>query len=98
MPSDGGPVETPSPDGPAEPPPDAGTRPDSDVTSCDPREVRCRRAEPVCPEGQVPEIIDSCYGECVPIDECVCQEAEACPHPEEFTCIQSTNRCSYYLF
>jgi hypothetical protein len=60
--------------------------------------LRCRRAEPVCPEGQVPQIIDGCYGDCVRIDQCVCEVVEACPRPEEFTCIGATNRCSYYLF
>jgi hypothetical protein len=68
-----------------------------DSLSCDPRMLRCRRAAPTCREGTVPEIIDGCYGECVPIDQCVCDSPEACPNPNEFTCINSTGRCSYYL-
>jgi hypothetical protein len=70
---------------------------DPNAISCDPRELQCRRAAPECAQGEVPRIIDGCYAECVTIDSCVCDSPDACPNPDEFTCINSTNRCSYYL-
>lgn len=69
----------------------------SDAVSCDRRNVACRRAEPICPEGQVAEIIDQCFGECVPIDQCVCTEAADCPYEERFTCHLFRQRCGPYV-
>ena len=73
---------------------DAGTR--SNV-SCDVRKLTCRRAEPSCDYGYVPRIIDGCYAECVRIDDCVCNGADACPQPERYTCNNSRQRCTPYL-
>jgi hypothetical protein len=70
---------------------------DPDLVSCDTRALRCRRLAPTCPEGQVPRIVDTCYGECVDIDSCECDGPDACPDPDRFTCINSRQRCSYYL-
>jgi hypothetical protein len=66
-------------------------------TNCDRRGLLCRRAEPVCPEGQVAAIVDSCFGECVRIDQCVCSEADACPSPDKYTCHRSAMHCDYYV-
>ncbi len=65
--------------------------------SCDRRRLTCRRAEPVCPEGQVAEIVGNCFGECVRIDECACNEAAACPQEEKYTCHRSAMHCGPYV-
>lgn len=67
------------------------------TVSCDTRKLRCRRAEPSCDEGYVPRIIDGCYAECVPIDDCECNEPDACPQNERYTCNNSSQRCTPYL-
>lgn len=66
-------------------------------TSCDRRKLTCRRAEPVCPEGEVAEIVGNCFGECVRIDQCACSEAAACPMDEKYTCHRSAMRCGPYV-
>lgn len=65
--------------------------------SCDRRELRCRRAEEPCPEGQVREIVDGCFGECVAIDSCVCDEAKDCPDENQYTCHMHRGRCGPYV-
>jgi hypothetical protein len=37
---------------------------------CDTKSVACRRLAPVCPKGQVPRIVDKCYGPCVDARQC----------------------------
>jgi len=38
---------------------------------CDVRKITCQTFAPVvCPDGTVPTVVDSCYGECVPKDQC----------------------------
>lgn len=66
-------------------------------TSCDRRPLTCRRAEPVCPEGQVVAIVGNCFGDCVAIDQCACSEADACPQPEKYTCHRSAMHCGPYV-
>lgn len=65
--------------------------------SCDRRALRCRRAEPVCPDGQVASIVGTCYGPCVPLADCPCDEAADCPFPEQFTCHLSAGHCGPYV-
>ena len=65
--------------------------------SCDRRALRCRRAEPMCPEGQVASIVGTCYGPCVPLEQCTCKEADACPFPEQYTCHLSAGHCGPYV-
>ncbi len=67
------------------------------AVSCDRRQARCRRAEPICPEGQVVEIIDQCFGGCVPIESCVCDEPADCSSPDQYTCHKSKGRCGPYV-
>lgn len=69
----------------------------ADVVSCDRRPLSCRRAEPVCGEGEVPRIIGNCFGECVRIDACVCSEAADCPFEEMYTCHRFRQRCGPYV-
>jgi hypothetical protein len=66
-------------------------------TSCDRRPLTCRRAEPLCPEGQVVEIVGNCFGDCVRIDACACSEAAACPQPEKYTCHMSAMHCGPFV-
>jgi hypothetical protein len=52
--------------------------PDPDCTpsepvgyDCDTSKITCQTFAPVvCPDGQVPTVVDECYGECVPKDKC----------------------------
>ena len=38
---------------------------------CDLRKITCQTFAPVvCPDGKVPSVVDSCYGECVANDQC----------------------------
>ena len=65
-------------------------------TDCDPRNLVTKPAAQPCPDGQVREVVDGSYGGCVDIQECACQEAEACPNPGSFTCWQNIGRCNYW--
>ncbi len=67
------------------------------ATSCDSRNIRCRVAQPVCEEGEVPSVVGTCYGPCVKIDACACASAEQCPEPNRYTCLLGPMHCSYYL-
>lgn len=40
------------------------------ATNCDPNDTFCRAFPPVCRDGEVPSVIDSCWGPCVPFAEC----------------------------
>jgi hypothetical protein len=64
---------------------------------CDPHKILCRIVTPECPQGEVPSVNGSCYGECVKIDRCSCTTADECPQPEQFTCLKGPMHCSYYL-
>jgi hypothetical protein len=65
--------------------------------SCDRRNLLCKRAEPVCPTGQVVSIEGSCFGPCVNIEQCSCKEAAACPAPETYTCHMSRGVCGPFV-
>jgi len=65
--------------------------------SCDPRAIICKRAEPVCPEGQVASIEGTCYGPCVPVQQCSCDEAADCPHADTYTCHMYAKHCGPYV-
>lgn len=75
---------------------DGGSENDG-MNDCDPRKITCRRAAPVCDEGEAPSVEGTCYGPCVPIATCACSSADACPLPEMFTCHLSRGRCDYYV-
>ena len=68
----------------------------SEGIDCDPLQILCKAAETPCPEGQVHQVIDRCYGPCVAITACPCDAAEDCPHSETFTCWNATGHCNYY--
>ncbi len=67
------------------------------LMACDPRKIACRRAAPTCPEHQVPSVESSCYGPCVPLEQCACDEAADCPNPESGTCHLSAKHCGPYV-
>ena len=56
------------------------------LLQCDPNQVLCKRTAPQCVFGEVPQVVDSCYGECVRVDRCACSTAAECPQPEQYTC------------
>jgi hypothetical protein len=65
--------------------------------SCDPRTVTCKRSTPKCPAGSVPSVLGACYGDCVPVEQCACDVAAACPQPDVYTCLMSAKHCTPYL-
>ncbi|HEX2736230.1 MAG TPA: hypothetical protein VHM70_31730 [Polyangiaceae bacterium] len=77
--------------------PEAQATDASAVTECDPHRVTCKRLQPTCSDGQVPRVVNSCWGECVAIDECVCSKPEQCPNDGLYTCRNDLKRCTYYL-
>ena len=80
---------------------DAATSADSGAPagkiSCDSRRVACDIVEPVCPQNQVPSVKGGCYGPCVVIDQCSCDDAPECPHPETYVCHRSAHHCGPYV-
>ncbi|MDB4986039.1 MAG: Kazal-type serine protease inhibitor domain protein [Myxococcaceae bacterium] len=72
---------------------DAGD--ESDV-SCDPH-VECKRAPPDCPSGQLPQVIDTCWGDCVKAERCVCHSADQCPQSDQYACHLSAGHCGPYV-
>jgi hypothetical protein len=67
------------------------------TTSCDPKKILCRRAPPECPEFQAPSVSGSCYGPCVPLEACACEQASDCPNPETGTCHLYARHCGPYV-
>jgi hypothetical protein len=64
---------------------------------CDPRKILCKRVAPECPEGQVPSVSGSCYGDCVPLESCPCSGPEQCPNPDTGTCHMSAGHCGPFV-
>jgi len=67
------------------------------TNDCDPKKIMCRRALPVCPEGELPSVSGSCYGPCVPAESCACKQADECPNVEAYTCHLSAKHCGPYV-
>jgi hypothetical protein len=67
------------------------------MVDCDPQKILCRVATPECPQGEVPSVKGSCYGDCVKVDRCSCTTAAQCPQPDQFTCLKGPMHCSYFL-
>jgi len=66
------------------------------LLECDPNQVSCKRAAPQCVFGEVPRVVDGCYGECVKVDRCACSTAAQCPQPEQYTC-WSKSHCGPFV-
>lgn len=64
---------------------------------CDLSKVLCRRAVPVCPEGQVPSREGSCFGDCVAVERCACNGPEQCPNADKYTCHMHARHCGPYV-
>jgi len=50
--------------------PDCSAGASGEGYDCDVSQVLCRRAVPECAEGEAPTVLGSCYGPCVPADQC----------------------------
>jgi len=59
----------------------------SDGYSCDQARVRCATPEPTCPDGQAPAVIAGCWGPCVPIEMCRCDQNWRCPPRDGYRCV-----------
>ena len=66
------------------------------LLECDPSKVLCKRTAPQCVFGEVPQVVASCYGECVKVDRCACSTAAQCPQPEQYTC-WSMSHCGPFV-
>ena len=75
----------------------SSSTPPSGKISCDPRAVLCKKGTPKCKEGSVPSVVGSCYGDCVPVEQCACDSADACPQRDFYTCHMSAHHCTPYL-
>jgi hypothetical protein len=64
---------------------------------CDLTQVLCRRAVPICPDGQVPSRMGACYGECVAPERCACNGPDQCPSPDKYTCHMHARHCGPYV-
>lgn len=75
--------------------------PPGQCVSCgDGSQLRCRRAELPCPEGQVREIVEGCFGECVDRHTCEAPAATSCTYAgktrqvgESFPATDGCNTC-----
>lgn len=73
---------------------DVGVDAEGGGVNCDVRDVRCRIPAPACRDGQVPEVVGTCYGECVDVGECSCTEAAECGDELLYVCRRDTGRCT----
>nr|HMR05931.1 hypothetical protein [Polyangiaceae bacterium] len=74
------------------------------TVNCNPTPVTCKAAVPDCPKGQVPEVIGSCWGKCVPILNCATESdcsnctsgfcAEYASFTKEYRCVMPSLQCS----
>jgi hypothetical protein len=64
---------------------------------CDARKVLCKSLPPMCPTGRVSSVFGTCWGPCVPIDQCACAGPMDCPEPNKYTCQMSKKRCTPFL-
>jgi hypothetical protein len=58
-----------------------------DGYSCDSGRVRCADAAPTCPAGQAPAVVAGCWGPCVPIEMCRCDQNWQCPQRDLYRCV-----------
>ncbi len=74
--------------------------------SCDATQVTCRAVTPECPAGQVPSVVDACWGPCLPVTQCsrvtdcgVCGSDQVCVTqvanaPAVHHCVATTPTCT----
>jgi len=78
------------------------TPPPNECTVCgDGSELRCRRAQPPCDDGLVPEIINGCFGQCVDRYTCEARKPGTCNYDgvvydvgDSFAANDGCNACS----
>lgn len=85
------PASTPAGDA-AKPPTGEGEA----LMDCDHSKVRCKRIAPICPEGEAASVAGSCFGPCVAIQRCACNETTKCPNPDKHAC-WSNQHCGPYV-
>jgi hypothetical protein len=78
--SDNGAAGAPEPSG------DAGSSSSDGLVSCDPEQASCKMPPGACPTMQVREVIGTCWGDCVMIEQCACRSAAECPDSNQYTC------------
>lgn len=65
--------------------------------SCDPLSITCDGKDdipPECPEGQVPRVVDGCWGACIPVEFCdVVPGCDSCGEDE--VCIESVTQVAF---
>lgn len=57
-----------------------------DGYSCDTFRVRCADPGPTCADGEVPAVIAGCWGPCVPVTMCRCEQHWQCPQRDRYRC------------
>jgi hypothetical protein len=78
--SDSGAAGAPEPSG------DAGSGSSDGLVSCDPEQASCKVPPGECPTMQVREVLGTCWGDCVKIEQCACGSAAECPDSNQYTC------------
>jgi hypothetical protein len=57
---------------------------------CDPARVLCKRLPPICPPGEVPQVVNGCFGECVDARQCLTvASCIVCAPPD--TCVRAVD-------
>jgi hypothetical protein len=73
-----------------------GGGPAGGLVNCDARDALCKLLPEPCPAMQVREVVGTCWGECIEIDQCACGSANDCPNSNEYTCWMGTH-CGPYV-
>lgn len=62
---------------------------------CDPERVICRLAPPTCSNGEIPSVIDDCWGPCIAVRDCACDHPGTVPGgcPEGYACYNFDSHC-----
>jgi hypothetical protein len=60
---------------------------------CDPAKILCKRVAPNCPAYQAPRVVDGCYGDCTPIESCMCETDSQCPQVGTYYCSGRLGLC-----
>ena len=64
----------------------AGSSSSDGLVSCDPEQALCKMPPGECPAMQVREVLGTCWGDCVKIEQCACGSAAECPDSNQYTC------------
>jgi hypothetical protein len=57
-----------------------------DGYSCDAMRVQCADPAPSCPDGQIPAVVNNCWGPCIPFSDCRCEFVWQCQPSSKYTC------------